>query len=525
MFCPTCGDNHLVRQGKADSGRTRWRCRNGHRTTQPLTNPTPVQSDLDLQQARKNTRFVVTCAQNDTPLHDKFFAALRAYAEANDAQLLVIPIRYVNPNPWAKQTVAQMTWPAEVVPYLLDRRLNVNSNLCIAGDIKLTATAADPLSGLDNTTGLRSAIIGHSQLQVRYVPTPHHLLPKMMHTTGTVSRKNYSSSKMGIKAEHHHTFAATVVEVEGKYFWTRELEADDSGGFFDLDAYYAPDGTITTGHREDGLVLGDEHTRHLDAATVASTFDGPGSLVGRLRPRQLVRHDVLDFDTRSHHHREDFLERFDRHRRAAETVEDEVQEVADHLAATTPAECTSVIVYDNHSHEHLRRWLSQEDGRRDPPNARFWFWLGWRATAAWEAGDYRDPFQIALDEMCAADLRWAGPNDRHLIGPYDCSQHGHLGANGARGSIKGFARASYKMIVGHGHSPGREKGAIQVGVTAIEQSYAKGLSSWLQTHAIVYPNGRATLISRINGAYWQGQCAECKAATASKDGGRRAATG
>ena len=503
MYCPKCGDKNLVKSSYAGSGKRRWLCRNGHRTTTPVTDPASIYSELDQQSAKESSRFVVTCAQNDTPTNAKFLSSLEAYCRENGAQLLVIPIRYQNPNPWNRQAIGDMTWPKEILPYLLDGRINLNSNLCIAGDVRLTATASDPLSGLDNITGLRSAIIGHPQLQVRLIPTPKKLLPKLMATTGSVTKHNYSSSKAGIKAAHHHTYAATVVEVEGKHFWTREVEADDSGGFYDLDAYYSPS-KVTTGHRVEGLVLGDEHTRHLDSQTICSTYQGKQSLVGKLRPKQMVRHDILDMDARSHHHREDFLERFARHG-WNDSVEDEIQQVASHLEDTTPSDAVSVVVYDNHSHEHLRRWLSQEDGRKDPANTRFWFWLGWKTTSAWESGDKKDPFQIALQEMCDANIQWAGPDDRHLIAGSDCGQHGHIGPNGARGSLRSFAKASYKMVVGHGHSPGREKGALQVGVTAIDQSYSKGLSSWLQTHAIIYPNGRRSLVSRIDGRYWMDQ--------------------
>ncbi len=57
------------------------------------------------------------------------------------------------------------------------------------------------------------------------------------------------------------------------------------------------------------------------------------------------------------------------------------------------------------------------------------------------------------------------------------------------------------MTVGHGHTPGIEKGCHQVGVSTLDLGYVKGLSSHMITHDVIYPNGKRALISIVNGLW------------------------
>jgi hypothetical protein len=82
--------------------------------------------------------------------------------------------------------------------------------------------------------------------------------------------------------------------------------------------------------------------------------------------------------------------------------------------------------------------------------------------------------------------------------------HGDVGINGSRGDIKSLAKLSDKMVIGHSHTPGIYEGCYQVGLSAMKNlEYKKGPSSWMQTHCIIYPDGKRTLINIINGK-WRG---------------------
>ncbi len=75
-----------------------------------------------------------------------------------------------------------------------------------------------------------------------------------------------------------------------------------------------------------------------------------------------------------------------------------------------------------------------------------------------------------------------------------------MGPNGARGNIKAFAKMGRKCIIGHGHGAGQHEGAMQVGVMGnLDMGYNVGPSNWSHTYALVYPNGKRTLVTIWNG--------------------------
>jgi hypothetical protein len=70
-----------------------------------------------------------------------------------------------------------------------------------------------------------------------------------MYTTGACTLRNYINRKAGQVATFHHVFGALYVEVaeDGKWF-VRQIMADDSGAFYDLDVYYTPDFGAVVGY-------------------------------------------------------------------------------------------------------------------------------------------------------------------------------------------------------------------------------------------------------------------------------------
>ncbi len=504
MDCPHCNSDNLARWGKHHDGRQRWKCNDcRRRSIEPAHRseaPTGSRLHQSASELRRAKRYVITSAQNNTRVHSAYWHTLHTFCRHTGAQLLVIPVRYKNPDRFHQGADADMEWPADVLPYLLDRDIAVSKSLAIMGDAKINATAANPLAGMETLSGTRSAIFGHAQVQMRMVPTPHSRSPKMIHTTGSVSVPNYSRSKAGKRGRFNHSLGALYVETQGDAFWTRELIAGNDGIIHDLDRRFDGD-TVTTGHRVDGLVIGDEHIKWIDPAVRACTFD---RLIPRLRPRTLVRHDVHDHYSQSHHHASDTILKVHKAHNGDWSVEDELHLAVDHIAATTPEYATSVVVDANHS-RHLREWLNRYSANSDPHNAMVaWELQGLIADAIRDGRD-PDPFRLYLEKHLPAHIaqrvRFVSPNDELLIAGIDCSQHGDRGPNGSRPTLRGFARANHKTFTGHSHTPGIEQGAWAVGVSAPDMQYAKGLSSWMTTHGVIYPNGKRALVHIVNGHY------------------------
>jgi hypothetical protein len=447
----------------------------------------------------------VTAAQNATPVNKPFFETLLSYCQARKAQLVVVPYRYKNPTSmWSKEAEHDDWWAPEVVPYLLDRRISLNPNLMLLADIKTQPTAAMPLQGFETVSGALSAIIAHPRAHSTTVPTPQSKLPKLLVTTGAVTQKNYLSSKAGKKAEHHHTFGAIVVEVDGRKFHVRRINAVRDGSFCELDTEYR--GKKRAKRRIAALIMGDTHQEFVDPKVVKATF-GAGGIVETLRPEQLVWHDIHDFFSRNHHHRGEVFINYAKHKEGQDNVERGLKGTFAFVDDNDPGDCKHVFVPSNHP-DALARWVKESDPKTDPENCVFWaqtfqaMLLGTTWTASGPA---------TIDPFAYWGRKWLKCNDRavflsrgdsYSICGIDVSHHFDKGANGARGSRQQFAKIGTKTVGGHSHSPGECDGAMQVGTNSqLRLGYNDGLSGWMHADAIIYPNGKRSLLFIIDGEW------------------------
>ena len=515
--CPKCGSG--VTKGGNARGRQRYWCK-----TRDWQGTDPV--GLEVAQAagvprkhadrlhhkisadsHKCRHYVVTSAQNATPIHTAFFKSLLNYCAVNKAQLLVIPYRYKNPTSiWSEKAKHDDWWAPELTPYLLDRRIELNHHLVVLADIKTQPTASRPLQGFETITGAKSGIVGHPKLELITIATPQAKLPKILTTTGSVTRVNYLPGKAGKKGEHHHTFGAAVVEVDGDLFHLRQINAIRNGSFMDLRREY----TATTSFEFPAvaaLVMGDSHIEFIDPDVVGATF-GRGGIVESLRPERLVWHDVNDFYARSHHDRDDTFIAYAKHHFGRNNVEAEIDKTFAFIDAHTKAGVENVIVYSNHSHDFLSRWVKEANPKMDPENAVFWartfeaMCLGSKMSDT--GAETIDPFAYWAERKMKkfAQSRFLNEDESYLVRGIEVGNHGNRGVNGSRGSIAQYGRIGVKTVTGHTHVPGIQDGAYRVGTNSLlKLSYVKGPSSWLQTDAVIYPNGKRTLINIIDGRW------------------------
>lgn len=478
---------------------------------QPKEKPVPLElakpeSGLKISKQKK-LRFVVTCAQNNTDLHIPFVKALKHYCEVNKAQLIVIPIRYKNVTAYIQGEDYKPWWPTELKDHYLNDEYHLNDNLVILGDLKIQATATKPLSGISAIAKSKSAIIGHPQLSMVMVPTPLNELPRQLLTTGSCSVKNYSTSKAGHRAAFHHTFGASVVEIDGDVFFTRQINAEDDGSFYDLDKHYTQDGH-TDGHRAAGLVCGDIHNDFLDPDVMKATWTAPDSIVAICRPEHQFLHDVLDFYSANHHHRDNIYVRYAKFNSGLGSVENELTRLAmTHNDLWSDEDTYYHYISSNHN-DALTRWLQEADPKHDPENALIYHKLqvymleNTRMTA--NGSHIPNPMEYFLKgRLVNADKTFFHSRDERVnLHGIDLSQHGDRGPNGRRGTITQFSQTGYKSVIAHGHSPGIEKGCYQVGTSSrLKLEYNQGYSSWFHTHCLIYPNGKRTLINIVNGEW------------------------
>ena len=381
-------------------------------------------------------RVVVTSAQNNTRVHSQFLQSLLTYCEANEAELVVIPVHYKNVSLYTAAQEYNKWWAKPLQPYLVDENIYLGGRVEIAADTKIAATAANPLSGLQEVGGDRWQIIGHGQTAMVPVAAPVGEVPKRLYTTGSVTVRNYSRTKDGKKAEFHHTTGAVVIEIPRArdHAFVRQL-GYGRGGIYDIAGgelrCYSPGG-VTTGHRALALTTGDEHVKFHDKGVFKATY-GRGGLCDILRPQYLVRHDVLDGHAGSHHHERDPLVQFRKHHSGDNCYRRELDEVVRFLNETTPSDCTNVLVDSNH-HDHLQQWLNRADANKDHQNALLIAELQRAQREAILEGRDARPLRLYCDGRLDVPVKWLDRAQPFLIDGVDYSQHGDVGVNGARGS-------------------------------------------------------------------------------------------
>lgn len=513
--CPKCGDQTLRRGNKAQSGKVRWTCRgtSGDRahcysTTDPNK---PYSGRNSRKEPDKNPqfrralggvkRFVITAAQNATPVHEPFFEALRRYCEHNDAELVVIPLRYKNPTSrWSESQENLEQWANELQPYLYNQRKKLNENLVLLADIKTQPTAVNPLSGFESLTHGESGILGHTKLQLETIATPSHRYPKILTTTGAVTLPNYTDSKAGKKGEFHHALAACAVEIIGKKFSLRQLNATKDGSFIDLDVAYHATG-VEKAPRASALVFGDTHRAVMDTAVENVTF-GKGGMVDVLDPEHLVFHDLHDGISTNHHTKRDPFAQVAKRVGLLHLVREEVIQDVMWLARVCHGR-SGVLVASNHD-DFLARWLREQDWRSDPENAEFYLETALHLVKEIKSGnDTPHPFTYWVERLRGnAPIRCLKRDESFALNNVELSLHGDKGPNGSRGSRKNLRRIGVKTIIGHSHSPGIEEGCYQTGTsTPLRLDYNQGPSSWMHCHCVLYGNGKRSLLFIIDGEW------------------------
>lgn len=453
------------------------------------------------------TRFIVTAAQNATPVHKGFLKAIETACEHLNAEPLVVPIRYKNPTSQFPESQAnEEVWADEVQPHLFNRRKALNKNLILLGDVKVQPTATHPLTGFEALTHGESAILAHTKLQLRTVPRPQGSYPKIMTTTGACTVPNYTDSKAGALGAFHHTLGAAMVEVRGKKFHLRQINADKkSGAFIDLDTIYGCD-WLERGYDKAptalAIALGDTHVDSVDPVVTKATDE----MCEFFKPKVVVWEDVLDGYSCNPHHAGNVFNAIAKIENNRANIEAEVNRALYFIDAHTPEDALALVVPSNHN-DFLTRWIINTDPRTQPGNAKFW------ARTFLEMADkigfdgsgtsYPEPFAlIGRRALAHRRAKFLARDESFQVAGIELGMHGDKGPNGARGSIRNLARIGVKSIIGHTHSPGINEGCYQVGTsTRLKLEYTSGPSGWLNTHCIVYANGKRSLINIIKGEW------------------------
>lgn len=446
----------------------------------------------------KKKRFIITWAQNDTPVHEAFVYNIEAYAKEIDADIHVIAGRYKNPTSVFSDQNSE-TWSPRIENYLDAGRHEIHKHMWIMSDVKIQPTAVNPMTGLEGMSGINSCVFGSPKVHLETIPVLEGNLPKLMVTTGACTLNNYTDSKAGKKGEFHHTFGFVIVEIKDENtFFARQVTATEDGDFCDL--YYSVTydqeknlGKVNLNRKIAAAILGDLHFGQHDPVVIDKTLE----LLQSLKPDHVVLHDVFDGLSINHHEAGD---PFIQYRREIEGTNSLKKEVDDMLEGLKKFENFSVVVVRSNHDDFLDRWLKSTDWRKATTLKNSIEYMEFSALLL--KGEAPKGIIPHLINKKFPNFITLGRSDSFVIKGWELGQHGDIGSNGSRGSLLQFRKMNTKIVVGHYHSPGRKDGALSVGTsTKLRINYNLGPSSWLQSHVIIHENGKAQHINFINGEF------------------------
>jgi hypothetical protein len=450
------------------------------------------------RQLSEKKRYIITWAQNDTPVHEAFVSNMEKYADFINADIHIIAGRYKNPTSVFTDKNYD-TWAERIEDYLDANRHNIHKHMWIMSDIKIQPTASDPLTGLHGLSGINSCIFGSPKVHFETIPVLEGNLPKVMMTTGACTIKNYTDSKAGKKGEFHHTLGFVIVEIkDADTYFIRQVTATDDGNFNDLiyRMKYDPIEKISyvgSNYALAAAVLGDIHFGQHDQLIIDKTL----AFFKLMKPSNVILHDVFDGLSINHHDAKDPFIQYEREITGKNSVKSEVEEMLNGLDAFR--EYNTVIVRSNHD-DFLDRWLRETDWRKAGTLKNSLEYMEYSAMIL--RGDAKGGVIAHLINKKFPEFITLDRNESYVINGWELGQHGDIGASGTRGSILQFRHLNTKIVVGHYHSPGRKDGALAVGTsTKLRVNYNIGPSGWLQSHVIIHNDGKAQHLNFTNGEF------------------------
>jgi hypothetical protein len=464
-------------------------------------------------------RYILTSAQNNTYVHEAFWANVLALKEHYDAKLLVGTFSY-NQNNFGKLAVKrdkknpyedELWFDPKIAPYINDNRIVLAPGLKWCGNMNILPTEDNPISGLETYEGESSVIFPHTKIEMRSIATMPGTPVKFIYTTGAVTLMNYLQKKLGIKAEHHHRYACLVVEVDGKGdWWVRQVAARKNGrNIQDLNVVVEDGKVVSTDARVAAITWGDLHATNVEPTVMKTSL----SMLDTLRPEAQYLHDVMEGVSVNRHfikHAPKPHEYFHRWLRGLHRVDEELKQSKEVLVQYLRPWCKTYAPDANHDAKWLSSWLEKFDYRYDPANAEIFLRMQSFMFAEIRAGKMPknvNLMQYAFEKEAGLEpgaVKFLLPDESSLVGDIECGCHGHLGSNGKFGNPSDLAKIGRKANTAHTHAAGIYHGLFVAGTSSKLTdgwSYTSGPSSWSWTHTLVYPNGQRTLVTLKNGKW------------------------
>lgn len=451
---------------------------------------------------RTHRRFVVTTAVNGKAVDIDFYKAIKNYCNRKDAILLLLPSEDV------KSSKRQFKWnfdPLFKDDYFIMKDTKLCEHLLLSG-ITVSAKQRNPLTGLRKITSEHNCsviVTGTKQLREN-VPTYNGHLPNSLSCPGAITLPNYDNDYLMCKrtsylAELDHQLAAIIVELaDGDVFHLRPIQnSKDGGEFTDLGYHYKADGSVVKANNT-VFVEGDAHAGEHNIELLKSIVD----VLSDKGITEVILHDICDAGSVSHHESDNYVKKSMRAIANTNKLLKDADNVTAYLNDLTILDNLSVTIVNSNHDNFIKRYV--EEGRafkeRDFINVP----LACELFAAVCNKQVDNPLEYLVKNNTNVKLnnpervKWLKLDESYKKYGVECGFHGHLGANGAKGSLKTFEEALNNAVVGHAHTGAIRCKIFQVGTASnLQLDYNHGLSSWTHSCALIYENGTKQMIDFI----------------------------
>lgn len=450
---------------------------------------------------KSRKRLILTTAVAGAPVNEDFLEALKQYAKAKDAEILVFPANMQTAG------LAPVLSTADRV-HVITHSMSLTPTFGI-NKIKLLAKHILPLRGLD-FIGPRgqSLIVGSPKMHVRTIATVNNSeRPHMMFTTGAITDpfyagRKYIQGRTDEKATHGHAMGALILEWddEAADYRARHIEYIRDKGFMDREKFYTSHGVESA--RIEALVLGDVHAGETDG----KLWNTLPAVVKTLKPKRTVLHDLFNGASINPHEANKLMTLAEKAEKNELILEEELKLAKQKLIALRAMDPDMEILVVPSNHDlWLEKWLQSGEFMKDSRNRLFGIKLAGCVAAKRYALEYAMVELLGLNDP---KIRFLKVGEHYRVGPagdeVELGLHGHVGASGAKASMASIAKATDRAVYGHTHTYSRENETVNVGtITDLDPSYTRdGFKAWVQSIAAVGENGEIQVHVFKNGAWW-----------------------
>lgn len=466
--------------------------------------------------------FVVTTAQKGADPNWNFLNGLERLCNERDGKLMILPTngkmttsRRGKKDQDDKEIITFRDWinnrkNAEIVfddelyevPIAAKEKLN---HVLYVMNYPVKAQQMIPLTSWDRHVKVdKSAIIPSPKLMMFPQANSKQSLPKILMSTGAVTEPNYKTNSWGTHAYLDHDYGAILVEVvDDEVYHFRQLVANENGVFYDLGRRFdGEDASVKEG--AELMVLGDLHAGETDKESWKATK----KMLREFNPSYVILHDLFSGVCVNPHEQGNETRRARRAIEGRDLLEHELRECGmalTELKGLLSDHAQIVVARSNHD-QFLDRYINAGDFRNAPGQN---LPLLYRLAA--------DLVETPVEDLAGGALRlgienyayhavpgvkWLRSDEDFKKRGWQFGDHGHLGPNGSKGTIRNQEKSLGKSVCGHSHSPGIFRDAWRVGtLSELDLGYNKGASNWMHTNFIFYRNGQGQLVNILNGQY------------------------